>query len=149
VETTLKGVPSGDILTDFLEPREYQAVLTEINLSRSPDPDPYPFWHDTQAENGQNYSGFSDRNSSIWLEQARINPDYGRRAELYRSFQHRFLDQLPALPLFHPVYNTAVSALVQGIRVGSLFDPSDRLARINEWYTVAGRKSPLQSTPTP
>jgi peptide/nickel transport system substrate-binding protein len=149
VETTLKGVPADELLADYLEPREYQAALTEINLARSPDPDPYPFWHDTQAENGQNYSGFSDRNSSIWLEQARINPDYGRRAELYRSFQHRFLDQLPALPLYHPVYNTAVSALVQGIHVGPLFDPSDRLARINEWYTVAGRKSPLQSTAAP
>jgi peptide/nickel transport system substrate-binding protein len=149
IETDLEAVPAEQLLTDYLDERDFEAVLTEVNLSRSPDPDPYPFWHDTQAENGQNYSGLSDRNSSIWLEQARTTPDYGRRADLYRSFQHRFLDQLPALPLFHPVYNTAVSALVQGIRVGPLFDPSDRLARISEWYTTTGRKSPLEATAAP
>jgi peptide/nickel transport system substrate-binding protein len=127
------------LLPDLLQPRDFQAVLTELDLSRYPDPDPYPFWHDSQVENGQNYSQFSDRNISIWLEQARITPDWQRRAELYRDFQYRFQDQLPALMLLHPVYTYAVSAAVQAPSLGPIQDPSDRFANINEWVLLVRR----------
>jgi peptide/nickel transport system substrate-binding protein len=100
VQVTLLAVDDDAILEDHLIPREFQALISELNLGQYPDPDPYPLWHDSQSETGQNYSGYSDRNSSIWLEQARTNPDPGRRAELYRSFQFRFQDQLPALLLY-------------------------------------------------
>ncbi|MEJ2012780.1 MAG: peptide ABC transporter substrate-binding protein [Anaerolineales bacterium] len=130
------------ILSDYLEPREFEAVLTEINFSDSPDPDPYPFWHDSQTETGQNYSGFEDRNSSIWLEQARTTPDPGRRRELYVSFQYRFQDQLPALLLYYPIYNFAIDAQVQGVSIGPLFNPSDRFNGITQWHLIARRGIP-------
>jgi peptide/nickel transport system substrate-binding protein len=130
------------VLSDYLEPRDYQAVLTEINFSDSPDPDPYPFWHDSQTETGQNYSGYEDRNTSIWLEQARTTPDPGRRRELYVSFQYRFQDQLPSLLLYYPVYNFAIDSQVQGVSVGPLFDPSDRFRSITEWHLIARRGVP-------
>jgi peptide/nickel transport system substrate-binding protein len=139
VIVTLQPVPAPAVLTDYLEPRDFEAVLTDLDLSRYPDPDPYPFWHDSQAEAGQNYSGFSDRNTSIWLEQARTTPDLGTRSELYRSFQYRFQDQMPSLFLYHPVYTTAVSAQMQGVTLGPLVDPSDRFGSIERWYVLARR----------
>lgn len=151
VKVSLAPVEPEALLEEVLEPRAFEAVLTELDLGPYPDPDPYPFWHDSQAESGQNYGGFTDRNISIWLEQARTNPDYGRRAQLYRSFQHRFQDQVPALLLYYPVYNYAVSSEIQGVSVGPLTDPSDRFATVERWHILARRRlSPVQEpSPTP
>ncbi|HLC05002.1 MAG TPA: ABC transporter substrate-binding protein [Anaerolineales bacterium] len=145
VRVTLEPVDPETLYSDYLQPRDYEAVLTEINLSRFPDPDPYPFWHDAQAETGQNYGGYSDRNVSIWLEQARTTPDLGRRAQLYRNFLHRFYDQQPALLLYTPVRNFALNGDLQGVTVGPLFDPSDRFAGVTQWHLLA-RRGPA---PTP
>ncbi len=141
-------VEAADLLEEYLEPRTFQAVLTKLNLAPFPDPDPYPFWHDSQAEAGQNYTGFSDRNISIWLETARINPDFTRRADLYRNFQFRFQDQAPALLLYHPVYNYAISADVQAVSLGPMFDPSDRFATVTDWHLVTRRAVSSNVEPT-
>ena len=144
IQVELQEVESESLLQIHLEPRDFEVVLTEINLARSPDPDPYPFWHDSQSETGQNYGGFTDRNISIWLEQARVNPDFGRRAELYRNFQHRFQDLVPALLLYYNVYSYAIDAQVQGVTVGPLYDPSDRLRNIVDWYLLTRRSYSAQ-----
>jgi peptide/nickel transport system substrate-binding protein len=139
IQVTRVPVSAEELLSVYLEPREFEVVLTELSFGRYPDPDPYPFWHDSQTETGQNYSGFADRNTSIWLEQARTTPDPSRRAELYASFQYRFQDQLPSLPLYFPVYSYAVDAQFQGVTIGPLFDPSDRFGSILEWHLMARR----------
>jgi peptide/nickel transport system substrate-binding protein len=149
VQVGLVPTEAAALLEDFLGPREFQAALTDLILSRFPDPDPYPFWHDSQAETGQNYGGYNDRNSSIWLEQARITPDLARRMDLYASFQHRFQDQTPALLLDYPVYDFAISATVQGVSIGPLFEPSDRFAGISGWYLVARRTVVGSATEAP
>lgn len=146
VQAELVPVDPDRIVAGLLEPRQYQAVLTELDLSRYPDPDPYPFWHDSQVEHGQNYSQFSDRNISIWLEQARTTPDRQRRAELYRDFQFRFQDQLPALMLFHPIYTYAVSTAVQGPSLGPIQDPSDRFGSISQWFLLVRRGFAVPTT---
>jgi peptide/nickel transport system substrate-binding protein len=154
VEATLKPVSYDDLVSAYLEPRAYQAALVELNLSRYPDPDPYPFWHQAQITGGQNYAKWDDRQASEYLEQARVETDVAERARLYRNFQVRFASELPALPLFYPVYNYAVDQLVQGITVGPLFDPSDRFAMVTNWFltTTGGlgaETPPADITPTP
>lgn len=146
IQTEIVAVPPERILEDVLEPREFQAVLSDLNLSRFPDPDPYPFWHDSQVENGQNFGGFTDRNISIWLEQARTTPDILRRAKLYRDFQFRFRDQAPAVLLYNPVYNYAIASQVQGVAIGPLFDPSDRFKSIDQWFLLVRRGFEPQPT---
>ncbi|MFP3853453.1 MAG: peptide ABC transporter substrate-binding protein [Anaerolineales bacterium] len=141
VQVELEAVEPQD-LQEALEERRYETALTDLVLTRWPDPDPYVLWHDSQAETGQNYADFADRNSGIWLERARTNPDRGQRAGLYASFQHRFQDQLPALLLFYPVYNYAVTPEMQGVTLGPIFDPSDRFANIEEWFLLSRRGEP-------
>jgi len=139
IDVELVPFPAPTILSDMLIPREFDAVLTELDASQAADPDPYSFWHDSQAETGQNYSGFEDRNISIWLEQARVTANKERRQELYRDFQFRFRDQVPALMLYHPVFTYAISSDVQGASVGPIFDPSDRFANIGDWFLLVRR----------
>ena len=137
-------------LLDKLDKRQYQVALVDLNLTSMPDPDPYPFWHQTQAVGGQNYSMWNDRQASEYLEQARIILDINDRARLYRNFQVRFSDQIPALPLYYQVYTYGVSADVKGVRIGPIFEPSDRLETINQWYffvEVPGGLEPTEDQP--
>jgi len=122
------------LIVDRLDKRDYEAALVDLNLTSMPDPDPYPFWHQTQATGGQNYSMWNDRQASEYLEQARIILDTVERGRLYRNFQVRFYDQLPALPLYYPVYTYGISENVKGVRIGPIFEPSDRLETITDWY---------------
>jgi peptide/nickel transport system substrate-binding protein len=151
VKANLKPVPFDELMSNYLEPRTYQAALVTLNLARAPDPDPYPFWDQAQISGGQNYAQWNDRQASEFLEQARITTDLGERARLYRNFQVRFTKDLPALPLFYPVYSYGVDAQLQNVRIGSFTDPSDRFSTLPQWYLVA--KRPLggetELTPTP
>jgi peptide/nickel transport system substrate-binding protein len=124
----------------------------DLNLSRSPDPDPYPFWDQAEATGGQNYSQWDNRVASEYLEQARVTLDLNDRARLYRNFQVVFDEEMPAIPLFNPVYTYAVINQVKGVRLGPLFDSSDRFETVQDWYLnarVPSQKGVPAPTSTP
>jgi peptide/nickel transport system substrate-binding protein len=148
VGVILKALPYETLISDYLETRLYQAALVDLSLSRTPDPDPYPFWHQTQASNGQNYSMWNDRQASEYLEQARIIQDLAERTRLYRNFQVRFTNELPAVPLFYPMYTYGVDAAVRGVRLGPLFDLSDRFSHVREWYLFSQQTLDVNATST-
>ena len=145
VETT--PVPYEELVADNLDPRIYQAALVDLNLTRSPDPDPYAFWHQTQITGGQNYSKWDDRPASEYIEQARVTADIAERTRLYRNFQVRFTGEMPALPMFYPVYTYGVDERVQGVTMGPLFDTSDRYATVTDWFLQASQAVSDAGTP--
>ncbi len=147
VQINLQAVPYDQMISNYLGPRTYQAALVDLNLARTPDPDPYPFWHQSEATGGQNYSQWDNRAASEYLEQARTETDFTVRARLYRNFQVVFTKDLPSLPLYYPVYSYGVDAQVHGVQVPPLYDTSDRLAFISNWYLVTKRA--LEQTPAP
>lgn len=147
VQVNLLALPYDQVISDYLEPREYQAALVDLNFLRSPDPDPYPFWHQAQISAGQNYSQWDDRQVSEYLEQARVNDDFNERLKRYRNFQVRFAAELPALPLFYPVISYGVDQKVKGVSVGPLYDFSDRFNTIASWYMLTSAGG-LQATTT-
>lgn len=135
-----------ELIQEQLEPRVYQAALVDINFTRSPDPDPYPFWHQAQTTGGQNYSMWDDRQASEYLEQARIALEVGERERMYKNFQVRFMDQLPAIPILYPMYTYGVSSQVNGVRIGPIFEPADRLNTITDWYFFSEIPGGLEKT---
>jgi peptide/nickel transport system substrate-binding protein len=145
VQVNLQPVPYDRMVFDYLGPRSYQAALVDLNLAHTPDPDPYPFWHQAEATGGQNYSQWDNRTASEYLEQARVNTDFDVRTRLYRNFQVMFAKELPSLPLYYPVYSFGVDAQVLGVQVAPLSDISDRFALITNWYLVTRRA--LETTP--
>ncbi len=145
VSVDIEEVAYPELLDRYLEPRAYEVALVTFNLSQFPDPDPYPFWHQAQAMTGQNYTQWDDRSASEFLEQARVTTDVAERIRLYRNFQVRFNREIPALPLYFPVYNYAVNEAVQGVQMGPLFDASQRLLGLPQWYL----RSSLSGAPEP
>jgi len=148
VRVDLQPQPYDQLVLTTLASRAFQSALVDLNLSRSPDPDPYPFWHPAEAVGGQNYSGWDNRAASEYLEQARVTADYSLRARLYRNFQVVFAKELPALPLYVPVYSYGVDSQVQGVQVGPLYEPSDRLNTLTEWFLLTRRALEQETTPT-
>jgi peptide/nickel transport system substrate-binding protein len=145
----LEAKPYDEVLSD-LEARAYQTALVDINLTNSPDPDPYPFWAQAQMQSGQNYAEWDNRSASEYLEQARMTVETGERERLYRNFQVLFMRELPSLPLFYPVYTYAVTDDINGINMGPVFDPGDRFNSVNSWYILSSRDTaPTQITEEP
>jgi peptide/nickel transport system substrate-binding protein len=148
VEVKIEPLPYETIIDDRLVNRNYQAALVDFNLSKYPDPDPYPFWDQAQATGGQNYSQWDNRIASEYIEQARVTTDLAERIRLYHNFQVVFREEMPALLLYYPVYTYAVSTEVKGVQMGSFFDPSDRLENINTWFLLVKRGNQSELTPT-
>jgi len=140
IEVTLEAKPYENVLED-LSLRDYETALVDINFTRSPDPDPYPFWGQAQIQSGQNYAEWDNRSASEFLEQARMTVDIGERERLYRNFQVLFMRELPSLPLFYPVYTYAATEDLNGINLGLLFEPSDRFNDVHNWYILSSVES--------
>jgi peptide/nickel transport system substrate-binding protein len=127
------------VVRDFLVPRDFDAVFYE--WQRLPtDPDPYPQWHSTQTQTpGQNFCRYSNDEADLIMEQARRTTDTQRRATLYRDLQRILAEEVPALPLYHPVYSYAVDRAVRDVQVAPMQDGPDRFRTITEWYMVTRR----------
>ena len=149
VKVDLQAVGYDSLVNDFLTTRNYSAALADLNTSRTPDPDPYLFWHQSEATGGQNYSQWDNRTASEFIETARTAADFTERARLYRNFQVVFTKDMPSLPLYYPVYSYGVDVQVQGVQVAPMYDVSDRLALITEWYLVTRRTLEEQATSVP
>jgi len=122
---------------EALEKRDFEAVL--VHLALPGDPDPYPFWHEMQIENGQNYAGFTHRRISEVIEQARVIVNRERRQDLYDEFQELYAQEVPALLLYVPVYSYGIDERIHDPQIGPLMTPSDRFRTISDWWIVPRR----------
>ena len=121
------------LLQNFLLPRKYDAILYGIDPGS--DPDPYPLWHSSQASGaGLNVAAFSKPDMDGLLEKARTTVNLEDRKRLYEQFQSAFAEEMPSIPLYHPLYLYAVDRRVKGISLGVLYDTSSRFLNVNEWY---------------
>lgn len=148
VQISLTALPYTELVSERLESHAFAAALVDLDFTGQHDPDPYVFWHDTQIAGGQNYTQWADRQASEYLEQARVKDDYGERTRLYRNFQVRFSTELPALPLFFPVYTYGIDESIQGASLGPLSEPSDRFASLPVWFLEARLVAPAASETT-
>jgi peptide/nickel transport system substrate-binding protein len=137
VNASVQEIQQG-LASNYLQARQYQAAVANINFD-TPDPDPYPFWHETRAGAGQNYSQFRDRDMSELLEQARRTVDQSQRAQLYSRFMQLFIDYMPALPLYYPLYNYAVNERIRDVQPGQMLIPADRFFTIADWFVIERR----------
>ncbi|NPV09148.1 MAG: peptide ABC transporter substrate-binding protein [Anaerolineae bacterium] len=147
VESSVIPLPFNDLVDGYLQTHQFDCALVELSLGG--DPDPYVLWHSSQLEEGgQNYSAFVNREADGLLEAARRNWDLAIRKELYHRFQAIFAQQLPALPLYYPVYTYAVDKEVRGVELGPMVEPSDRFRSISNWFVnyrkVLVRRSGLE-----
>jgi len=132
VAVTVETVPTG--VGARLAARDFQAALTQVFLAG--DPDPYPLWHLSQIDGGQNYAGWNHDRASLLLEQARTITNTGRRNDYYFEFQEIFAQETPSLILFYPVYTYGVNQQVNDVQLSPLTNPRDRFRTLSNWYVL-------------
>lgn len=137
VQATPQVVTLPGLTADFLVPRSYDAAVVHWDLAG--DPDPYPLWHSTQINDGQNYAGWDNRAADESIEKARATVDRTARKQYYSEFQRIFAEEVPALLLYHPVYTFGVRDKVHDVQLGPLNTPSDRFRNLADWYIVTKR----------
>jgi len=138
VQAVPQTVSFAGLVSDFLAPRRFDAAL--VTWSITGDPDPFPLWHSSQSsEGGQNYSGWTNDEVDTLIQDARSTVDRSKREALYAQFQRLFLEEMPALPLYYPVYTYGVSERVKNVQIGPLNTPADRFATFPAWYIVTRR----------
>jgi peptide/nickel transport system substrate-binding protein len=139
----IRAVPEAvaweELVSQRLRLRRYEAVLSGWQ-NLPPDPDPYPYWHSSQAnEEGLNFANSISSEADALMAEARSTSDRARRYELYQHFQYLFSEEVPSLFLYQPVYNYAVDAKMQDVQIGPMHDSSDRFRTIARWHKAARR----------
>lgn len=122
-----------DVYRQRLESGEFDTAIVELSLGRSADPDVYSFWHQGQFPDGYNYGAVDDRRISETLERARRDPSGINRIEYYHQFQQEFSDRAIAIPMYYALYTYTVNKAVDGVQLGFIGEPSDRLRNIQDW----------------
>lgn len=114
--------------------REYDLLLYGWGqLGR--DPDEFALWHSSQiGYEGSNLSSFQNEAIDRLLERGRLTVDRDQRTQAYWDFQELFMREVPAIPLYYPVYTYVVHSQVRGVTLEPLNDLGDRFRGIDDWY---------------
>ncbi|HJM75844.1 MAG TPA: peptide ABC transporter substrate-binding protein [Dehalococcoidia bacterium] len=132
VTVAVTALPSGELVTRLLGPREYELVL--FGWETDIDPDPYGAWHTSQiAPPGGNVAGYHDALSDVLLEAARTTIDDAERLDLYGRFTRRFVETVPSIVLHYPSRLYTHPRALRGMFPGLLFEPSDRFRSVHLW----------------
>ncbi|MEK7158281.1 MAG: ABC transporter substrate-binding protein [Patescibacteria group bacterium] len=136
----LKTVDQANVFRDVIKPRNYDALV--FGQIVGSDPDPYPFWHSSQAvDPGLNLAIFFNKTVNRLLEDARKEKDDNERGKKYIAFQNILAEEeFPAIFLYSPTYVYAVDRRVKGVRSSYITSPADRFASISEWYIKTDRR---------
>ena len=137
VKAKVQSVSFVGLVRDFLVPRRFDAALVIWDISG--DPDPFPLYHSSQIDTGQNYGGWSNQEADALMTEARSTVDREKRRTLYAQFQHLFAADIPAIPLYYPAYTYGVSERVKAVQIGPLNTPADRFATFPDWYILTRR----------
>jgi peptide/nickel transport system substrate-binding protein len=129
-----------------LEQRDFDVALHSW-VRLGPDPDPFALWHSSQADEGLNYAGLRDEQIDELLDAARAQSDLAERAADYAAFQQRWVDLIPGITLYQPVFIFAFDAELGGIAEDPaqggpavLFGAEDRYRTITRWFTDSYRE---------
>lgn len=135
VTVNVEPIASNDIISQIIEPRDFEVLLFGQEVSR--DPDRYVIWHSAQkAPPGLNFSGLDQVRADRALEEGRNELDNEKRKIHYNEFQKVVVDQVPAVFLYHPFTNFYVSKYIEGVGEKYTFTYADRFLDFENWKYV-------------
>lgn len=133
IEVSLVLVPAEMMVSSVIEPKNFELLLLSVLLEG--DPDPYPFWHSSQAKSGGlNFTGYSNADVDTLLVDGRKELDDGVRAQKYQQFQELLAKDAPAVFLYQSRFAYAVAEKIHLEALKSIVNLSDRFANITSWY---------------
>ena len=143
VDVQLREIDTSSTTTSFvqsvLQPRDYDALLYELELGA--DPDVFAYWHSSQASaSGYNFANYSNRTVDNDLVGGRSRTNPALRAAKYIQFVNQWLNDAPAIGLYQSVGSYVLNNGASIVEPrGSLNTMNDRYADVTTWST--GRAS--------
>ena len=121
-----------------IQGRKYDLILYGFDFGY--DRDPYAYWHSSQIASGMNFAGWSDKNSDIMLEDARMMLDPVARNASYDNFFKTVVTPQSLAQFFDPIeYNFSVKDAVQNVGKISGNQVYSRYNDISSWYIKTRR----------
>ncbi len=139
IKTIVNVVPGTRIQNEIIKPRAFTALFYSLIIGA--DPDPYAFWHSSQAQkNGFNIAGYQNKEVDQLLEEARLTNNRELRKEKYKRFQEIISEEEPAIFMYSPAYTYIQDNRVKGFAVLNISSAADRFSNISDWYIKTGKK---------
>jgi ABC-type transport system substrate-binding protein len=138
VEAAIELVEDARLKQEVIPQRNYDVLI--YGLDAGIEPDPYRFWHSSQATpTGFNLAQLKDPSLDDWLDQARKTVDDRERFARYDEI-HRRLDELAVKKTLQPLslayqIDTAIKGIVEPL----LVTPASRYNLVWKWYTYERR----------
>ncbi len=137
-KTEIETYPASALEQEVIKPRDYEALLFGEVLGAIPDP--FPFWHSSQAEDpGLNLALYENAEADELLEENRKSPDPETRKEKLSSFQNILLQDIPAVFLYNPPFFYSLSEEIKGFETKKITEPSKRFIGVENWYIETKR----------
>jgi len=147
VETFLEKQKDSNIVFDVeylasvdyaekISSRDYDILFYGCNFGY--DRDLYAFWHSSQLDYS-NFSGYSDKESDIFLEDTRFTSDVNERNSRYDQFCEKLKEK--NLAKIYPAinFNYKVNFNLKGIEAITGKKPEDRFNTVSDWYVQEKR----------
>lgn len=145
IQLNVKIVAPAQFQNEVLKNRSYDMVLSGELYGI--DPDPYAFWHSSQANYpGLNLAQYANRKSDDAIEKARGTTNNDERATAYKELQDQVGESLSAIFLYQPSYSYVITKKVQNVNIPQIISPADRFTNINTWYLKTKRVFKTEET---
>jgi len=132
VKVTVAAYDADKMNKEILPSRDFDVLLYGQEVSY--DPDRYVLWHTTQGNfPGLNISGLSNARVDKALEEGRKEYSFEDRYKHYSIFQKAIMDEVPAVFLYHPIFNYYLRSNITGVDLKNFALPDDRFNSISNW----------------
>jgi peptide/nickel transport system substrate-binding protein len=128
---------------------DHDFTLALYGLQRlGADPDVYEQWHSSQAERGNNYAGLADEQIDELLFNARRDLDIATRAPSYEAFQRRWVELVPSIMLYQPLFAYVATDDLEGLgfeKPSGVVSPEGGSSEIAANQLLVGREGRFRS----
>lgn len=128
-----KNVSFEDLVFGVTRERAFDMLL--VGIKSGSDPDPYAFFHSTQAKDpGYNFSGYFTLPMDRALEAGRRTYDQDARRDAYATVFQQIALESPVVFLYFSDYLYAQHRSVRGPKFAPISDPVQRFWDVEDWY---------------
>jgi len=138
VDVKLKSLEWQALLHDFIDKRNFEAIILGWSLSR--DPDPYDIWYSKKTKEGEfNFVGYNNPEVDRLMIEGRETFDMEKRKEIYHKIHAILSEDAPYTFLYVPAELPALHKRFKGVKVAPIgiwynfkdwYVPKDKA----EWY---------------
>ena len=133
VEVRVEQYELGDMTNSIIRPRDFEAILFGMDVSRSVDL--YPFWHSSQqSDPGYNLSQYANIRTDRLLEEIRRTSDNTIQSENLSQFVEILAEEKPAIFLYTPTLQYVTKDIITSSIPAKLQGQHDRFQTITSWH---------------